>query len=253
MPIAGSKSRKPAQPEASEGSNVIPLLGSDPESPFPPTATALKHPPGLLAVGGDLTPARLVNAYRRGIFPWFSEEQPILWWSPAPRCVIFPDAVHVSRRVRRRYNQGRFSLTADQAFRAVIEACAEPRTDQLGTWITNEMVKAYVRLHAMGVAHSVEVHLDNQLAGGIYGLALGSVFFGESMFSKREDASKIALIALCRQLHQWGFTLLDCQVENPHLLSMGAREISREEFERFLPTGGETCRWQKNFSAPVRL
>jgi len=232
---------------------VIPLLGTDPESPFPPTSTALEHPPGLLAVGGDLTPARLVNAYRHGIFPWYSDDQPILWWSPAPRCVLYPDAVHVSRRLHRRYNQGRFTVTADRAFDVVIEACAEPRKHQDGTWITTDMIEAYILLHELGVAHSVEVYIDDQLAGGIYGLALGRVFFGESMFSKREDASKLALVALCRQLHQWGFTLLDCQVANPHLLSMGAREISREKFERFLPTAGEPCNWQADFRAAQRL
>jgi len=232
---------------------VIPLLGSDPESPFPSTDTALDHPPGLLAVGGDLSPARLINAYRRGIFPWYSDEQPILWWSPAPRCVIYPDSVHVSRRLRRRYNQGHFTLTTDQAFDEIIEACSKPRPNQEGTWITSEMKTAYVRLYEMGVAHSVEIHIDNQLAGGIYGLALGRVFFGESMFSKREDASKITLVALCRQLHQWGFTLLDCQISNSHLLSMGAKEISREAFEKYLPTAREPSRWRQGFNAPKRL
>jgi len=232
---------------------VIPLLGSDPESPFPPTDTALDHPPGLLAVGGDLSPARLINAYRQGIFPWYSEEQPILWWSPAPRCVIYPDSVHVSRRLRRRYNQGNFTLTTDQAFDEIIEACSKPRPNQEGTWITSEMKSAYVRLYEMGVAHSVEIHIDNQLAGGIYGLALGRVFFGESMFSKREDASKITLVALCRQLHQWGFTLLDCQISNSHLLSMGAKEISREAFEKYLPTAREASCWRHGFNAPKRL
>jgi leucyl/phenylalanyl-tRNA--protein transferase len=232
---------------------VIPLLGSDPESPFPPTNTALEQPQGLLAIGGDLSPARLINAYRQGIFPWYSDDQPILWWSPAPRCVIYPDAVHVSRRLRRRYNQGQFTLTADRAFTGVIEACAELRPDQEGTWITAEMQAAYVRLHELGVAHSVEVHIDDQLAGGIYGLALGRVFFGESMFSKREDASKITLVALCRQLHRWGFTLVDCQVSNPHLLSMGAQVISRGKFERYLETANEPSYWQQDFSATKRL
>ena len=232
---------------------MIPLLGSDPESPFPPTNTALEQPQGLLAIGGDLSPARLINAYRQGIFPWYSDDQPILWWSPAPRCVIYPDAVHVSRRLRRRYNQGQFTLTADRAFTGVIEACAELRPDQEGTWITAEMQAAYVRLHELGVAHSVEVHIDDQLAGGIYGLALGRVFFGESMFSKREDASKITLVALCRQLHRWGFTLVDCQVSNPHLLSMGAQVISRGKFERYLETANEPSYWQQDFSATKRL
>ena len=214
---------------------------------------AMEQPQGLLAIGGDLSPARLINAYRQGIFPWYSDDQPILWWSPVPRCVILPDAVHVSRRLRRRYNQGPFSITADRAFNEVIEACAEPRPDQEGTWITEEMKAAYVRLFEMGVAHSVEVHMDDQLAGGIYGLALGRMFFGESMFSKRGDASKIALVALCRQLHQWGFTLLDCQVANPHLMRMGAQEISRVEFERYLATASDPGHWQPDFSAVKRL
>jgi leucyl/phenylalanyl-tRNA--protein transferase len=231
---------------------VIPILDSDPESPFPPADQALDYPQGLLAIGGDLSPARLINAYRQGIFPWYSEDQPILWWSPAPRCVIIPDSVHVSRRLRRRYNQGQFSLTADRAFARVVEACAAPRRDEAGTWITADMQTAYNRLHEMGVAHSVEVTVDGELAGGIYGLALGRVFFGESMFSRRDDASKVALVALCRQLQRWGFTLLDCQVSNPHLLSMGAREISRRAFHRHLASAREPGRWGTDFSAEER-
>ncbi len=232
---------------------MIPILGSDPESPFPSTDKVLEQPQGLLAVGGDLSPSRLINAYRQGIFPWFSDDQPILWWSPSPRCVIYPDAVHVSRRLRRRYNQGQFDLSADQAFSEVVEACAAPRQDQEGTWITAEMKSAYIRLHKMGVAHSVEVRIDNKLAGGIYGLALGRVFFGESMFSKHEDSSKIALVALCRQLQQWGFALLDCQVSNAHLLSMGAQEISRDDFDRLLTTANGDSHWKHNFSGVKRL
>jgi len=231
---------------------VIPILDRDPESPFPPAEQALDYPQGLLAVGGDLSPVRLINAYRQGIFPWYSEGQPILWWSPAPRCVIVPDAVHVSRRLRRRYNQGTFALTADQAFARVVEACAAPRRDEAGTWITDDMQAAYKRLHEMGVAHSVEVTVDGELAGGIYGLAMGRVFFGESMFSRRDDASKVALVALCRQLHRWGFTLLDCQVSNPHLLSMGAREITRRAFNRHLAAAEEPGRWGTDFSCEER-
>jgi len=231
---------------------VIPILAADPESPFPSSDQALDNPQGLLAIGGDLSPARLINAYRLGIFPWFSEDQPILWWSPVPRCVIFPHAVHVSRRLRRRYNQGRYSLTADRSFTAVIKACAGARRDQEGTWITEAMQTAYIRLHEMGIAHSVEVSVDGELAGGIYGLVLGRVFFGESMFSKQQDASKIALVALCRQLHQWDFTLLDCQVSNPHLMSMGAQEISRKDFERYLKTASGGSRWGQDFCSPKR-
>lgn len=247
MQTVGWKSRKTRQAEPEAVHNVIPILAPDPESPFPPTDQALHNPQGLLAIGGDLSPARLINAYRQGIFPWYSDEQPILWWSPSPRCVIFPADVHVSRRLQRRYNQGHFSLTADQSFAEVIEACAEPRPDQEGTWITSDMRRAYVHLHALGVAHSVEVHVGSELAGGIYGLALGRVFFGESMFSRQADASKIALVALCRQLHQWGFTLLDCQVSNPHLLTMGAQEISRREFNRYLKTASEPDHWGSAF------
>jgi leucyl/phenylalanyl-tRNA--protein transferase len=231
---------------------VIPILAPDPESPFPPTNQALDYPQGLLAIGGDLSPARLINAYRRGIFPWYADDQPILWWSPAPRCVIYPHAVHISRRLRRRYNQGRFSLAADQSFAAVIGACSQPRQDQDGTWITDDMKRAYIRLHELGIAHCVEVYVDGELAGGIYGVALGRIFFGESMFSKCTDASKIALVALCRQLHLWGYTLLDCQVSNPHLLSMGAVEIPRQAFNRYLEGADRRDRWGKNFSFEQR-
>ncbi len=231
---------------------MISFLGSDPESPFPPTDQALDYPQGLLAVGGDLSPTRLINAYRHGIFPWYSEDQPILWWSPEPRCVIYPQTVHMSRRLRRRYNQGHFSLTADQAFVAVIEACAEPRRDHEGTWITAEMKTAFIDLHKTGIAHSVEVHLGDELVGGIYGIALGRVFFGESMFSTQKDASKIALVALCQQLHQWGYTLMDCQISNPHLLSMGAQEISRPEFDQHLARASDPDIWGKEFRIAKR-
>lgn len=231
---------------------MIPILASDPESPFPPAEQALDDPPGLLAIGGDLSPARLVNAYRHGVFPWYSDDQPILWWSPAPRCILYPQAVHVSRRLRRRYNQGIFSLTVDEAFASVITACAGPRRDHDGTWITDEMLAAYIHLHELGIAHSVEVWIDDELAGGIYGLALGRVFFGESMFSHQQDASKIALVALCRQLQQWDFSLLDCQISNPHLLSMGAVDISRVEFNKYLKTANGPDQWRQGFSCAAR-
>lgn len=231
---------------------MIPVLSPDPESPFPPAETALDYPDGLLAMGGDLSPARLVNAYRHGIFPWYSDDQPILWWSPAPRCIIYPQQVHISRRLRRHYNQGRFSLTADQAFADVIEACAQPRRDHDGTWITDEMLAAYIHLHGLGIAHSVEVWVDDELVGGIYGLALGRVFFAESMFSKCKDASKVALVALCRQLQQWDFTLLDCQIVNPHLESMGATEISRKDFHQYLQTTTGPDHWKPGFYCTPR-
>jgi leucyl/phenylalanyl-tRNA--protein transferase len=216
----------------------LPRLGADPAAPFPPVSTALDAPNGLLAWGGDLHPQRLLAAYRAGIFPWYSEGQPVLWWSPAPRCVIFPAEVHLSRRTRRRYNSGRYRLTADQAFDRVLAACAEPRgrdgRQDHGTWITPAMQEAYGRLHRLGHAHSIEVWQDDALCGGIYGLAIGAVFFGESMFSRGTDASKIALVALCRLLAAWEFGLLDCQVGNPHLFRMGAVEIGRKAFQRCL-------------------
>jgi len=212
----------------------LPRLGEAPDSPFPPTSDALESPNGLLAWGGDLHPQRLLEAYRAGIFPWFSEGQPVLWWSPAPRCVIFPDQVYLSKRTRRRYNSGVFRLSADAAFDEVMAGCAAPRRDGPGTWITPDMRRAYSKLHRMGHAHSLEAWQGDRLCGGIYGLALGSVFFAESMFSRSSDASKIALVALCRQLDAWGFGMLDCQVGNPHLFRMGACQLGREAFEEWL-------------------
>lgn len=212
----------------------LPRLDADPGSPFPEPEHALRSPNGLLAWGGDLHPERLLRAYRKGTFPWYSEGQPILWWNPAPRCVIFPSKVYLSKRTRRRYNSGVFQLSVDRDFEAVIRACAEPREEEAGTWITQDMQDAYVRLHRSGHAHSLEVWKDGDLAGGIYGIALGRVFFGESMFSRHTDASKVALVALCRLLAAAGYTLLDCQVCNPHLFSMGAEQISREAFQSLL-------------------
>ena len=208
----------------------LPRLGSQADAPFPPSGKALAVPNGLLAWGGDLQPERLLSAYGQGIFPWYTEGQPILWWSPAPRCIILPSDVYLSTRTRRRYNSGRYRITADQAFENVIRACSEPRDYDSGTWITGDMLQAYIRLHQLGHAHSVEVWEGSRLAGGIYGLSIGRAFFGESMFSGQVDASKIALLALCRQLTDWSFGLLDCQVSNPHLLRMGAVEIPRTEF-----------------------
>jgi leucyl/phenylalanyl-tRNA--protein transferase len=231
---------------------MIPILAPDPEAPFPPIEQALEYPLGLLAAGGDLCPTRLLNAYRHGIFPWYSDDEPILWWSPAPRCVLFPERVHVSRRLKRRYNQGRFKLTTDQAFEPVIRACAEPRPSQPGTWITTDMVDAYCQLHELGIAHSVEAWQDGELAGGVYGLSLGRLFFGESMFSRQTDASKIALVTLCRHLQQKEYILLDCQVGNPHLVSMGAKNIPREEFKRYLEDATGTDHWSGELSVQSR-
>jgi len=206
------------------------MLGPKADAPFPPTDHALRRPNGLLAWGGGLEPERLLRAYRRGIFPWYSEGEPILWWTPDPRCVLVPDQVYLSSRTRRRFNSGCYRVTADTAFAEVMGGCAEPRDGVAGTWITAELKASFVHLHERGICHSVEVWQEQRLVGGIYGMALGKVFFGESMFSRAVDASKIALIALCRQLQQWGFGMLDCQVTNPHLLSMGAVEIPRNDF-----------------------
>lgn len=221
----------------------LPKLGPDPGEPFPDTREALDSPNGLLAWGGNLHPDRLLNAYRHGIFPWYSSGQPILWWSPAPRCVLFPDRVYVSRRTRRRFNNGGYTLSIDRDFKAVVAGCAEPRSYDSDTWITPAMGNAYVRLHELGHAHSLEVWEDDFLVGGIYGIAIGRIFFGESMFSRRTDASKIALIALCRLIHGLGFEMLDCQVGNPHLFRMGAVEVQREVFERNLAHGIEGKAW----------
>ena len=191
---------------------------------------AVAEPSGLLAVGGCLDPDWLLEAYRRGIFPWFSPGQPILWWSPDPRMVLFPERLQVSRSLRKVMRQGIYTLTLDRAFDAVIRACAEPRDADGGTWITPAMIEAYTQLHALGHAHSVEAWYGDELAGGLYGVALGRVFFGESMFFRRTDASKVAFVQLVRQLQRWGFTLIDCQMNTHHLRRFGAEEIARAEF-----------------------
>lgn len=207
---------------------MIPFLG--PADPFPPVELALDEPDGLLAAGADLTPGRLIDAYRHGIFPWFNEGDPILWWSPDPRIVLAPGDFHVSHSLKKRLKQRRFQVTLDTAFAAVLDACAAPRPDDGGTWLTADMKAAYGALHAQGLAHCVEVWMDGELAGGIYGVALGRMFFGESMFSRRTDASKIALATLCVQLERWGFPWIDCQLETEHLLSLGAAPVPRQVF-----------------------
>lgn len=200
---------------------------------FPPTQSALSDPNGLLAVGGDLSVVRLLEAYRRGIFPWYDASQPILWWTPNPRMILQLDDFHISRSLRKILRQRRFCVTADTAFREVIQACAEPRQDQ-GTWITSAMQEAYQRLHEENWAHSIEVWLDDKLAGGLYGIAMDRVFFGESMFAKESNASKVACAHLVERLKLWGYGVIDCQVSSHHLASMGAQEISRRDFERLL-------------------
>ncbi|MGL6159213.1 leucyl/phenylalanyl-tRNA--protein transferase [Microbulbifer sp.] len=206
---------------------------------FPPTDLALKDPNGLLAIGGRLSPEWLLAAYRRGIFPWYSDDQPILWWSPSPRCVVFPDQFRIGRSLRKALRRGGFQVTFDRAFEWVIDACRSSRADTEGTWITGEMRDAYVQLHRLGYAHSVETWRGGELVGGLYGIALGRVFFGESMFHRATDASKVAFVHLVRQLESWGCPLIDCQVGNPHLFSLGAVEVSRADFERLLRCGVE--------------
>ena len=200
---------------------------------FPPAHMAIEE--GLLAVGGDLSVERLLQAYRQGIFPWYTEDDPILWWSPDPRLVLYPEAVYVSRSLRKLMRRSRFTVTMDTAFGRVIRACAGNRgPDHPGTWIVPEMISAYERLHAAGLAHSVEAWEGDVLAGGLYGVSLGGCFFGESMFARTSDASKVAFVWLVRQLQRWGFRLIDCQVHTGHLASLGACDISRQEFSRLL-------------------
>jgi len=202
----------------------------DPSAPFPPVEQALREPDGLLAFGGDLSPERLLRAYRRGIFPWYGEGQPILWWSPDPRSVLYPSRLKVSRSLNKVLRKKRYQITADRAFAEVIAACAAPRRDGLGTWLGPEMIEGYCRLYEMGHAHSVESWYEGELVGGLYGLAVGRVFFGESMFSRRSDASKAAFVALVRHLCRWDYVLIDCQVASDHLNSLGAEPILRRDF-----------------------
>lgn len=206
----------------------------EPGEDFPPTELALEHPNGLLAAGGVLDSSTLVAAYRRGIFPWYEAPQPVLWWSPDPRSVLLPEELHLSRSLRRTLRRDRFQLSMDRAFDAVIEACAQPRPSQDGTWIGSAMSDAYRQLHREGVARSVEVWLDGTLAGGLYGISLGGAFFGESMFARTPDASKVALAALCHILRQVSHSVIDCQIESEHLNSLGARRVSRLDFEERL-------------------
>ena len=201
---------------------------------FPPLAKAMREPNGLLAAGGDLSADRLIQAYRHGCFPWFSEGQPILWWSPDPRTVLFPAELHISRSLGKLLRKQRYEVSFDRDFAAVIQACAAPRDYADGTWITDDMQKAYIELHARGHAHSVEVWDNGELVGGLYGLAMGQLFFGESMFSRADNASKYGFVTLVRQLQAWGFVLIDCQMPTDHLQSLGARSIPRPVFADYL-------------------
>lgn len=207
------------------------LLPADPAAPFPPASEALDRPAGLLAIGGDLAPRRLLGAYRQGIFPWSSEGQPLLWWSPDPRMVFRTDAVHLSRRFRRTLAHSTWVVRADRAFEAVVARCAlAPRPGQDGTWITADMAAAYARLHRLGHAHSIEVMEGDALAGGLYGVAVGRMFFAESMFSDHGGASKVALAALAARLRDWGWPLVDAQMETPHLRALGGEAWPRARF-----------------------
>lgn len=207
---------------------MIPFLG--PADPFPPVDQALDSPDGLLAAGGSLTTARLIEAYRRGIFPWFNDGDPILWWSPDPRTVLRPSRVHVSHSLKKRLKKAAYCVTLDRAFAGVLDGCAAPRPGDNGTWLSAAMRRAYTALHNAGLAHSVEVWMDGELAGGVYGVAIGRMFFGESMFARRTDASKIGIVVLAAQLDRWKFPLIDCQLETPHLMSLGAEHMTRRRF-----------------------
>jgi leucyl/phenylalanyl-tRNA---protein transferase len=198
--------------------------------PFPSVESAAAYPNGLLCAGGDLSPWRLIEAYRHGIFPWFANDEPVLWWSPDPRTVLFPGEFKISRSLRKTLRRGDFEVRIDTAFSEVIAACAAPRRDQPGTWISSRIIEAYERLQRLGAAHSVETWIDGQLVGGLYGVAVGRMFYGESMFSRASDASKIALAHLVHIAQKRSIGLIDCQMSTPHLLSLGARTIPRSEF-----------------------
>lgn len=204
------------------------------DQPFPDVSEALDEPNGLLAVGGCLSPARLENAYRHGIFPWFSDGEPILWWSPDPRMILLPDELKISRSLRKSLRNGGFSYSFDTAFEDVVAACAAPRPGTNGTWITSEIREAYRDFHRLGYAHSFECWLDGKLAGGLYGVGIGQVFYGESMFHRASNASKAALVFAVENLQGWGYRLIDCQLHTVHLESLGARQIPRKEFLRLL-------------------
>jgi len=206
----------------------------NPSEPFPPLEHALTDPDGLLALGGDLSVTRLVNAYRHGIFPWYSDGQPIMWWSPDPRTILLPENIKISRSLAKTCRKKPYAITLNNAFAEVIKACASPRSDDEGTWITEEMQHAYCMLHNEGHAHSVEAWQDGKLVGGLYGIAIGQVFFGESMFAWANDASKVAFVHLVQHLSNAGYKMIDCQVDSAHLQSLGATQIPRCLFADYL-------------------
>lgn len=211
---------------------------TNPEQDFPLASAALTAPDGLLAVGGCLSTNRLLNAYRHGIFPWNSAEEPILWWSPNPRLVLFPDKLVVSRSLAKTLRKPKYVITVDRAFGEVVKACAKSRKEAVGTWITEDILQAYTELHHKGYAHSAEAWRNGNLVGGLYGVAIGRIFFGESMFYSETDASKVAFANLVGRLKAWGYRVIDCQVSTEHLKSFGAQEIARDEFEKLL---GQYC------------
>ncbi|MGZ8190351.1 MAG: leucyl/phenylalanyl-tRNA--protein transferase [Methylococcaceae bacterium] len=225
------------------------LNPKNPEQKFPPLSKALREPDGLIAIGGCLSTKRLLNAYRHGIFPWYNPGEPILWWSPNPRLVLFPDKLVVSRSLGKTLRKNIFLVTFDQAFNDVITACAAPRKEQSATWISKEIAKAYKDLYQQGIAHSAEAWLDGELVGGLYGVALGRVFFGESMFHTRTDASKVVFATLVEQLKAWDYQLIDCQVHTKHLASFGAEEIDRAYFasllEQYCETPAHPSAWRR--------
>ncbi len=213
----------------------LPIL--DPRTPdqeFPAIETALTDPDGLLAAGGCLSPDRIINAYKHGIFPWYSPGEPILWWSPDPRLVLFPNNLQLSRSLKKTIRQKKFKISYDQAFSQTMQFCATPRDEDTGTWITEEMFQAYTLLHQQGIAHSFEAWLDDELVGGLYGIAIGQVFFGESMFHRKTDASKVAFSSLVQHLTEWNYQLIDCQVHTSHLSSLGAENIKRKDFSKLI-------------------
>ncbi len=213
----------------------LPILDPfNPEQDFPEIETALVEPDGLLAAGGCLSPKRIINAYQHGIFPWYSPGEPILWWSPNPRLVLFPEQLIISRSLKKTIRKQFFDLSYDQAFSQVMQYCAAPRDKESGTWITEEMYFAYNQLHQQGVAHSFEAWFEGELVGGLYGIGIGQMFFGESMFHRKTDASKVAFCCLIQQLSKWGYQLIDCQVHSNHLASLGAREINRNDFSKLI-------------------
>ena len=233
---------------------VIWLSPTDPQEAFPPVETALREPDGLLAAGGDLSSERLLCAYRSGIFPWSDEGQPILWWSPDPRCVFRKGDFHASRSMRRHLRQSTAEVRFNTSFAAVIRACAAPRVYEKQTWITADMIDAYEQLHSEGWAHSVEIWRDESLVGGLYGLAIGRAFFGESMYSTEENASKIALLTLSRMINADEFGIFDCQVPSSHLLSLGATPIPRQEFTEILKSLCDpVVRFENWPSAPISM